>query len=683
MQEDINRNPDVPTNENPKNVTKQEVQFLLKKIDRKLKGVTPDTEVSGKPNEALQSLDELPLSLYGVDNMINALGALTAQEVINQLDMKQENLGERKVRYERLNEALAHPEITGALNIYADEATTEDKDGEMIHIMHSDEEVVEIVDELFLRTGIYDKAWHMIRNMCGFGDDFYEVIISRDTSRVLKLLPIPREMVARKERNGELLGFELFDAESFQKQSTFFFSVNYNTKQEEEDKLVYPFRILHFKIPSNKYGVYGEAVVDCVLSTIEQLQIMERSLLLARVTRAPERRIFNIDVGTLQGEAAIKYTKQVMDGFKNKRRLDVYTKQKIDFAKDIFGVTEDIAIPKRAGTEGNKIDTLPQLNDPNVEDLNWMRDKVFPGLGIPRQYLFDEAFTNANLNLSSKSVPFAKRIRRIQRYFLAQLYKLAYIELRLHGYGRETISELVLLMNNPSNIDEKDRIELETSKWNLITQMKALNAERVFIPDYILYKDILKLNDNEIVEWMKLSQLQAAGKNIFLAMPVDERPEGSEELEETPPPAPEGEAPAGGGGGGAPMGGEAGAPPAEGGAEGETPEGGGEPIPPDVVGQLGPPPETAEFKADGKGTPYVEAINKKRNFLKRLSELRVKFIAEETQKIQEIIAERQPVRQDIKSNFSVEELEIVGDFKGFDEVFPETINIEKTNYTID
>lgn len=682
MPEDMSQNnPEVTNNENPKNLTKQEVQFLLKKIDRKLKSVTPDTEVSGRPNTALQSLDELPLSLYGVDNMINALGALTAQEVINQLDTKQENLGERKVRYERLNEALAHPEITGALNIYADEATTEDKDGEMIHILHSDEEVTQIIDDLFLRTGIYDKAWHMIRNMCGFGDDFYEVIISRDTSRILKLLPIPKEMVARKERNGELLGFELFDAESFQKQSTFFFSVNYNTKQEEEEKLVYPFRILHFKIPSSKYGVYGEAITDCVLSIIEQLQIMERAMLLARVTRAPERRIFNIDVGTLQGEAAIKYTKQVMDGFKNKRRLDVYTKQKIDFAKDIFGVTEDIAIPKRAGTEGNRIDTLPQLNDPNVEDLNWIRDKMFPGLGIPRQYLFDEAFTNANLNLSSKSVPFAKRIRRIQRYFLAQLYKLAYIELRLHGYGRETIGELILLMNNPSNIDEKDRIELETSKWNLITAMKSLNAERVFIPDYIVYKDILKLNDNEIVEWMKLSQLQAAGKNIFLAMPVDERPEGSEELEEAPPPPVEGEAGAAGAGvggvGAAPTGGEA--PPAEG--EG-APEGGGEPIPPDVMGQLGPPPETAELKPEsGKEIQYTEAINKKRNFLKRLTEIRTKMITEEIQKTQEIIAERQ-AKQEVKPNFSVEELEIIGDFKGFDDVFPETINVGK-DYLID
>lgn len=666
---------------NPKNLTKQEVQFLLKKIDRKLKSVTPDTEVSGKPNEALQSLDELPLTLHGVDGIINAMGALSAHEIVNQLELKQESIGERKVRYERLNESLAHPEIAGALNIYADEATTEDKDGEMIHIIHSDEEVVQIVDELFLRVGIYDKAWHMIRNMCAFGDDFYELVISRDTSRILKLLPIPREYISRKEKNGELIGFELFDFETAQKQSSYFFSVNYNTKKEEEDKLIYPFRILHFKIPSSKYGVYGEAVTDCVLSTIEQLQTMERAMLIARVTRAPERRIFSIDVGTLQGEAAIKYTKQVMDGFRNKRRLDVYTKQKIDFAKDIFGVTEDIAIPKRAGTEGNKIDTLPQLNDPNTEDLNWVRDKMFPGLGIPRQYLFDDTFANANLNLSSKSIPFAKRIRRIQRYFLIQLYKIAYIELKLHGYGRETIGELILLMNNPSNLDEKDRIELETVKWNLITSMKALNAERVFIPDYIIYKEILKLNDNEIVEWMKLSQLQAAGKNIFMAMPEDERPEGSEELEEAPPPAPEGAAPEAGGVA-APTGGEAGAPPAEGAPE-EAPEGNA-PIPSDVVSQLGPPPETAELKPEiDKDNVYAEAINKKRQFLKSLTERKIKAITEEIKQTQEYIANRVEPTTPVRSNFSVEELEITGDFGGLNEVFPETIQVGKKDYLID
>lgn len=644
--------------EDIKNLSKNQVHYFWKKIDRKMKLATSDTEVAGIPNEKLLSSAELPLTLTSIDDKINALGGLTAREIISQLDKDRVNLNDRKVRYDRLKNALNYPEITGIVNIYADESTTEDKDGEMIHIIHPNNEIVEVIEDLFLRIGLYDRAWEIIREMCSYGDMFCEVVISRDLTQVLKLVVIPREFIKRNEKNGELIGFELLEEEILNQNNPYFmFNMNIKDKEDEEKKNIHPFRILHFKIPSSRYGVYGEAVIDCVIDSIEMLSIMERALLIARVTRAPERRIFTVDVGTLQGDAAVKYTEQVMNRFRNKRRLDIFTKQKLDYHKDIFGVTEDLAIPKRAGAEGNSIDTLPQLNDPNTEDLNWVRDKIFPGVGIPRQYLFDESFANSNLNLSSKSVPFAKRIRRIQRYFLYQIYKLAYIELKLKGYSKRDIEELNILMNNPSNIDEKERLEIETNRWNLITQMKGLNAESIFIPDYVIYKDILKLNDDEIVEWLKLGQLQSAGKNIFLAKPEDERPEGSEELIETPPPTEGAEEEEGAPTPTTTPGGE------EGGTETAPEE---ETIPPETINALGPPPaEVAEYidKSLTKVKPYSEALIKKKRFLESINNnvFIVPTIEQETQK------------RVIKPKISLEELEIKKEFNGLDDFIKKTI----------
>ena len=669
-----------------KPLNKDEISYLLQKIDRKLKFITTDPEIAGQQNIVIQSPDFLPLTLSGVDSSINALGSLTAHEIINQLEQRTEStLSQRQIRYERLHEAQQHPEIAGALNIYADEATTEDQNGDIFHILHPNQEVIQIIKDLFERIGIHDKAWHIIRNMCGFGDDFYEIVISRNLKKILKIIKIPRQLVVRIEKNGELIGFKITGIENLVQTTAMSYSVRFTTQQEKQEDIIYPFRILHFRIPSEKYGVYGEGVIDSVLSTIEQLQIMERALLIARVTRAPERRIFYIDVGTLQGEAAIKYTKQVMDSFRNKKRLDYYTKNRIDLSRDIFGATEDIAIPKRAGTEGNRIDTLPQLNNFDTQDLEWIRDKIFPGLSVPRQYLYDENVTNSNLNLSSKSTIFAKRVRRIQRYFLQQLYKLAYIELRLQGYNRQTIEQLVILMNNPSTIDERERLEIESNKWQLITSMKGLNAETIFVPDYIIYKNILKLSDQEILQWMKLSQLQAAGQNIFEAFPIEERPEGYQDLvnpkeieqeqnieniegtEEGgekegeqgipmdvitqlgPPPTPS-------------------APSPQAGAEKGGPEGEGG-IPPTKP----PTPENAEYTPETPEiytlTQYNEILKKKYNFIKLLYEHQQQnTYNEQLEKINEL-QQQNVIGKYVKPLYSLEELEICGEFRGFNEVY--------------
>lgn len=578
--------------DDPRNITKSDVLTAWKRIDRALKRSTPDSEISGEPNKSLMSIDLLPLELSPDKTL---LGALNANNLARMQDLWEKDQLDRKKRYEKLKVVQEHPEIDGALNIYADEATTEDQTGEIIHISHPDEQVKDIIEDLFERVGIEEKAWGIIKNFCGYGDEFYEVVIARSGRAILKLSRIPREAVERVEENNILKGFRLIE-EELEQNDFHFYKVNYNTQQEQNDELIFPFRILHFRIPSDKYGIYGQAVIDSIVATIEQLKMMEKALIVARVTRAPERRVFTIDVGTLAGEKAIRYANMVVQNFKGKRRLNYYTNEtgdrQTDLQRDIFGTVEDLVVPKRAGSEGNQITTLEQANNlGDIADIEFLRDKIFPALGIPRQYFFDDTFANANTNLSSKSIPFAKKIRRVQRFFINQLYKLCIIELKLWGFSNETISQLIISMNNPSNLDDRDRIAVETERWNLIAAIKGLNAEKVFFPDYMIYKDFLKLDDDEIVTMLKLCQLQEQGINPFEAFELEERPEGSEDLQSGQP-AVAGGGEVGGVLGGAPMGGEIGAPAPAGGEEGAPAEMATETaLPPEVTEALGTPPE--------------------------------------------------------------------------------------------
>ena len=658
-----------------KKISRNEVRNLWKQIDRKLKMTTADSEISGELNTALSPTELLPLEIP--EDKESLLG-VTANDIANRQEQIELEKLDRKRRYERLRLAMEHPEIDGCIGIYADEATTEDALGNIIHVQHPSQEVQEDVESLFERIGLEEKSWQIIKNFCGYGDEFYEIVISRIGNAILKIDKLPKNIVERVEENGILKGFKILE-ENIDTDNFFTYQLNYQTQEEKEETLIYPFRILHFKTNSDKYGVYGQSIIDTIINTIDQLKMMEKALVVARVTRAPERRVYTVDVGNLQGEKAIKYANSVVSNFKGKKKLNLWSNPQagLDLQKDIFGNSEDIVIPKRQGSEGNQITTLEQANNlSDVGDLEFLRDKIFPALGIPRQYFYDDTFANANTNLASKSIPFAKRIKRVQRAFLNPCYKLAIIELKLKGYSNEIISQLLISMNNPSNIDDREKITLEMERWGLISTIKASNAEKTFYPDYLIYQDILKLNKDEIALLMKLNMLQDAGQNPFDIFDLEDRPDLAKDLD-VEAGAGEGEAGMAGGMGGA-MGGMEGG----GGDMGDMDmEGGGDEdveIPDDVEEALGPPPEETEVMDSVKDIKdkkvYTEedikmiAKKKKEKILK-------KFIAENSQNLtnkkeEEKAIEYKKMNLRVRKN-AFAEMFINGHLDGLDKVNPQ------------
>jgi hypothetical protein len=618
---------------------------IFKNIKEKIVKNNSDSDIVGIPDyKTFSDKDLIPLpSLFG-DNNDNPLGKSVARHLNNVTSSF-----DRDDRYERYRLATKVSEIDGALNIYASEIATQDSKGEILNVFTSSAKVKKIIEDMFERLGLTDQAYEIIKSMCTYGDEFYEILYAKSGKAIAKINPLPREMLGRYEENGTLKNF-FFKPMSKKNVKDSYYSFDYTKKNTEEKIEIEPYKILHWRIPSSEYSPYGKSILDSVIVPIEELRLMEQSLLIARLSRAPERRIYQVNVGQAQGEKGIAMAREIVKGIKKKNILD-RNSGKLESNMDFFGSSEDIIIPFRKDEEKSTIDTLPQLSAQDLGDLEFIRDRIFPGLGIPRQYLFDDTFANANTNLSNKSVQFAKRIRRIQKDFLYPIYKLAYIELRLKNVNPKEYIDLLITMNNPSNVDIREKYETETNKWNLISSVKSLNAEKVFYNDFFIYQEILGLNYDEILQLMIFNVIQEKTLNPFNFVPEDKRPPDWQTLDQIRNEG--GEAPAEGEGGeegggeeippeaqqafGGEEGGGEKTPPEEG-EGGETPPEGGEgnaETPPAEGGEE--PVEGADeidkmfdsFKINGKNsTIYMEALNKARKF----SSKKLKKIQEEIDK---------------------------------------------------
>lgn len=567
---------------------KDQLKNAFKQIKDKLNDKVTDDEIIGQPVIDKKKKDLIPLTSIFSDENSDKI----SKKILTYLS-NIETSQDREEKYAKVDNYLNFPEVDGVLDIYVNETLMNGIDDKTINIYSANKKVMDIVNDLFYRLGIEDKAYEIIKNFIAYGDEFYEIVFSKNLKKITNLNRIPRQFVGRTERNGILQYFFIKDVNNVKNTNNFSYNFNlsYGQSEKEDRKKIEPFRILHWKIPSAINDPYGKSILESIFTVIEELKMMEQSLLIARITRAPERRIYNVNVGQAQGEKGIAYAREIVSRLKKKRILDASNNKDLELMTDVMGSIEDIVIPKRIGEEPSTVDTLPQLNDPGqLADIEFIRDRLFSGIGIPRQYLFDDTFANANTNLSNKNIQFAKRARRIQKFFVYNLYKLAIIQLRLLNINPKFYKDLTITMNNPSNIDEREKIETENARWGLISAMKSLNSDKVFYNDFFIYKEILKLSDNEVLDLLKYNLIQQNDGNPFAFMPEDKRPEGYQILDQLKnPPQPEEEMP-------------------EEQIEEEPPPM-EEEIPPEVEDQFGPPPEEqTEEPIEGENQPQEDEI---------------------------------------------------------------------------
>lgn len=187
--------------------------------------------------------------------------------------------------------------------------------------------------------------------------------------------------------------------------------------------------------------------------------------------RAPEKRIFKVDVGNIPPTEVDNYMQKIINSSKKVPFLDPQTGE-YNLKYNIQNLIEDYYMPVRGSDNGTNIDTLKGLEYNMIDDINYLKGKLMAALQIPKVYLGYEEDISGKATLAGQDVRFAKTIERIQKVLVSELTKIAIVHLYAQGLDKAEDLDFSLELTTPSKIYEQEKVELYTSKIALITQMQ-------------------------------------------------------------------------------------------------------------------------------------------------------------------------------------------------------------------
>ena len=240
-----------------------------------------------------------------------------------------------------------------------------------------------------------------------------------------------------------------------------------SSKKEYEN-----YEIAHFRLNSDSnFLPYGKSMIEGGRRIWKQLMLMEDAMLIHRVMRAPEKRIFKIDVGNIPPNEVDNYMQKIINNSKKVPFVDEKTGE-YNLKYNIQNLIEDYYMPVRGNDNGTSIDTLKGLEYDMIPDLDYLKNKMMASLKIPKAYFGYSEDTNGKATLASMDVRFAKTIERVQRVLISELTKIAIIHLYAQGITDDRLTDFTLELTIPSKIYEQEKIELYNAKVQLIQQMQ-------------------------------------------------------------------------------------------------------------------------------------------------------------------------------------------------------------------
>ncbi len=376
------------------------------------------------------------------------------------------------------------PIIASALDIYADESTTKDEFGDVLTIKSPNQEVKEVLHNLFYDImNIEFNLWPWVRNMCKYGD-FFLVLEIVEGEGVVNVFPQSVYHVTRTESPHDPTRVNRHEAGI-----KFTVDPDYLGKKEYDN-----YEMAHFRLYSDtNYLPYGKSMVENGRRLWKQITLMEDAMMIHRIMRAPEKRIFKIDIGNIPPTEVDNYMQKIINKIKKTPFQDQKTGD-YNLKYNMMNITEDFFMPVRGGDSGTQIDTLSGLQYTAIEDIDYLKAKLFAALKVPKAFLGYEEDVNGKATLAAEDIRFARTIERIQKVVVSELTQVAIAHLIANGFEGSDVIDFKLELTNPSTIYEQEKINLWAEKVRLATDMKAL---KMLSNDWI-YKNIFKVSDDEI-----------------------------------------------------------------------------------------------------------------------------------------------------------------------------------------
>lgn len=372
------------------------------------------------------------------------------------------------------------PIISSALDIYADESVTKNELGEILIIHSSNDNIKQILYNLFYDIlNIEFNMWSWTRNLVKYGDFYLKMYISPEYG-VYMVEPISAYNVTRVE-NSDLTN------KNYVK-----FQINLPEGGRLEELENY--QVAHFRMLSDSNFIpYGKSIIEGGRRVWKQLSLMEDAMLIHRVMRAPEKRIFKVDVGNIPPGEVDQYMQRLMDKMKKVPYIDEKTGD-YNLRFNLQNMVEDFYLPVRGSDSGTSIEPLSGMEFNGIDDIEYLRNKMLAALKIPKAFLGYEEDLSGKATLASEDVRFAKTVNRVQRILISELNKIAMVHLYAQGYKDASLVDFTLELTNPSVIFEKEKIAIWQDKVNL---SKDMMETKLFSKKWI-YENVFKISEEDV-----------------------------------------------------------------------------------------------------------------------------------------------------------------------------------------
>ena len=422
-----------------------------------------------------------------------AAGSVARNPILPQLELN------RRRRYKEYEDMDEYPEIGAAFDIYADDSTQRGPRNERWNIKTENDLVADEVEALFKQTNMDKFLWDIIRNTVKYGDCFTELIVNveKPEEGIKKIKILNPNWILRVENEfGYLKKFlqEIPDNQTMQYQySQGGGGINERAvKYVELDKN----QIVHYRLHTSDplFYPYGRSIAALCHRVFRSLKMMEDAMMIYRLSRAPERRIFYVDTGNLPTSKAEMFIERLKDKFKKEKYYNS-PKGTIDNRFNPMSMDEDFFVPSKNG-KGTKIDTLPgATNLGEIEDVRYYRDKLLAALKVPKDYIVEkDQAPDRKANLSQLDVKFARTIQRVQVNIESGLENMAKRHLQLRGFPALLIKNLRIQLPEPSDMSAKRKLDIDEQKTRVIAAVQQLGL----FSKQEIYKEYYDMTPEEI-----------------------------------------------------------------------------------------------------------------------------------------------------------------------------------------
>jgi hypothetical protein len=375
--------------------------------------------------------------------------------------------------------------ISSILDIYSDECTLKNDMGDVIRIKSSDEKLKKTLRNLFYDVlNIEFNLWSWVRGMNKYGD-YYLYLDIDDELGVVNAQPLSTYETRREE------GYDLDNPYSVrfevEEQNTNAISQRNNTKFLES------FQVAHFRLLTDtNFLPYGRSLLEGARKTWKQLTLMEDAMMIHRIMRAPEKRIFKIDIGNIPPAEVDSYMANIIDQMKKVPYVDESTGE-YNLKFNMQNMMEDYYLPVRGGQSGTEIDSLSGMEFGGIDDIEYLKNRMLAALKVPKAFIGYEEGVEGKATLAQEDIRFARSVERIQKIVLSELTKIAIVHLYAQGYTDDELVNFELELTTPSIIYEQEKANLWSEKVTLASDIKDLKM----VSQEWVYKNIFNMSEDE------------------------------------------------------------------------------------------------------------------------------------------------------------------------------------------